>query len=98
MLPGGLHICRDLNCPGASTGRCDEHLEQIIDDYELLQHITVSTRNHDNLLEMVITAPRNTEVLATHIDGLRISDHYLVKTSLVAAKRRPHPSRSPTYA
>ena len=97
MLPGGLHICRDLNCSGASTVRCDEHLEQIIDDYDLLQHVTVSTRNHDYLLDLVITAPQNTEVLATHIDDLRISDHYLVKTSLVAAKPRPT-RRSPTYA
>ena len=54
-LPGGLYICDDVNCPSITTGHIDWHLEQVIDDFDLLQHVSVPTHNLGGLLDVVIT-------------------------------------------
>ena len=42
-LPGSLYICSNVNCPSTTAGHIDLQLEQIIEDSDLLQHVTVHT-------------------------------------------------------
>ena len=42
-LPGGIYICGDMNCPSKLEGHADHRIEQIIDDFDIVQHIHVPT-------------------------------------------------------
>ena len=53
-------------------------MKQIINDYDLVQHIQGSTHNRDGLLDLVFTSPLNPEVTSTHVEASGISDHSLV--------------------
>ena len=81
-LSGGLYICGDVNCPSITTGHIDRHLEQVIDDFDLIQHVSVPTHNLGGLLDVVINSPKNPTVIGITINDLGISDHSIVTTSL----------------
>ena len=88
-LPGGLYICGDVNCPSITTGHIDRHLEQIIDNVDLLKHTSVPTHNLAGLLDVVITSPQNPTVIGITIDDLSISDHSIVTASLSTSSLQP---------
>ena len=89
MLPCGLYIRGDMNRPSKIKGQVDEKMHQIINAYNLVQHIQGSTHKRDGLLDLVIASPLNSEVTSTHIEDPGISDHSVVVVTLVAARPRP---------
>ena len=66
-----------------------QHIVKIIDDYSWLQHITIPTHKPRWSARFGHHCTQNHEVSTTHVDDLKISDHYLVTTSLVATKLCP---------
>ena len=77
-LPGGLYICGDVNCQSIATGHIERHLEQVIDDFDMLQHVSVPKHNLGGLLVVVITSPQNPTVIGITVDDLGISVHSIV--------------------
>ena len=59
-----------MNCPSKTTGHLDHNLKQIIDDFDLVQHINEPTHKRDGLLNFVIAAPRNPHVTNTRVEDL----------------------------
>ena len=88
-LPGGLYICGNMYCPSFVKGHPDGKIEQIIEDYDLIQHIHEPTHNRGRLLDLVITSPSNPDVKSMHVEDIGLSDHFLVLTTLSSS--RPHP-------
>ena len=66
-------------------------LRNILNDYDMQQHVVGSTHKRGNTLDLVITPKRDNFVLKTTIHDYVLSDHYTVECIVQLAKQRPTP-------
>ena len=71
-----------MNCPLKTAGHADHHLEQFIDDFDLVQHIHEPTHKRDDLFDVVIIAPWNPQATNMCVEDMGFSDHFVVITTI----------------
>ena len=57
-LWGSYHrviICGDFNCPGAGDRHLDVNLKDLLQRYDMTQHVAEATRG-DNILDLLVTS------------------------------------------
>lgn len=91
-LGSGYIICGDLNCPGptGTRGLVDEELLELIDSHSLKQHVHRATYHSGNLLDHILTSQDADVVKDVTVEDVGISDHCLVKCSLIGRRNRPN--------
>ena len=88
-MPGSFYICGDFNCQRLVSGQVDQHLTQVLDYYDLLQHVNVPTHIDEGILNLIITLPTNPLLTNIHVEDMRFLDHFvIISTSALA---RPDP-------
>jgi len=57
-------ICGDFNVPGADSSSVDPLMDNLISRYDLVQHVQQATRTAGNLLDLVITAESDSQLVS----------------------------------
>ena len=84
-------ICGDFNVPGADSSSVDPLMDNLISRYNLVQHVHQATHTAGNLLDLVITAESDSQLVSgTSVTQTPLpTDHYLVRCNLQLAAERP---------
>ena len=89
-LLGIIYNFGDMNCPSEIPGHADHHMEEVIDEFYLVQHIHVVLMYMcGGLLDLVITTPKNPEVTSMHVEEMGFTYHIVIVTILGCTKPRP---------
>jgi hypothetical protein len=92
LLGLNFMICGDLNCPGpvGSKGLVSKELGELIDGYNLSQHVKDPTHRSGNILDHILTTDGAMSVSDVTIDDVGFSDHNLIRCKVVVnVKRQP---------
>lgn len=75
-------ICGDFNCPGRDGCQLDVNLVDVLQRYDLVQHVVDATRGV-NTLDLLLTPSDDTRLLSqTSVQSTCFSDHRLVTSQL----------------
>jgi len=86
-------ICGDFNCPGAGGRQLDASLDDLLQRYNLTQHVTTATRD-DNIVDLVITSTSETDLLSdVVVQPTCFSGHHLVACRLHVPGHLPTTAR-----
>lgn len=86
-------ICGDFNCPGAGDRQLDVNLDDLLQRYNLAQHVNSATRG-DNTLDLLITSVSDSDLLSdVVVQSTCFSDHHLVACRLHVPLHLPTTSR-----
>jgi len=86
---GQLIIVGDLNIHWDNPSNTDTiKLCNLIDSFDLKQHINEPTHSHGHILDMLFTRNSDNFLLNSHVNSL-ISDHHAIHCQLLAAKPPP---------
>ena len=66
----------------------DHHFTQVLDDYDLLQHVNVLTHIDEGILNLIITLLTKPHVMGIHVEGMGFPDPFIIST---IASARPDP-------
>ena len=86
-------VCGDFNCPGAGGRQLDASLDDLLQRYNLTQHVTTATRG-DNILDLLITSASDSDLLSdVVVQPTCFSDHQLVACRLHVPRHQPTTTR-----
>jgi len=83
-------ICGDFNVPGADSSSLNPLMDNLISRYNLVQHVHQATHTAGNLLDLVITAESDSQLVSgTSVTQTPLpTDHYLVLCNLQRGAER----------
>ncbi len=91
-----LYICGDFNFHvNKSDNKNAQLLLEIIDSFDLVQHVAGSTHRNGNTLDLIITK-KDSKLLQDHKIGLQLSDHHHI-TSFLNMMKEPKPKKTIRY-
>ena len=76
-----LLIAGDFNCPASADSLVETGLHEVLANFDLIQHISVPTRN-ESLLNLITTTSTSTRVNDIQVTESQIADHRLVMCSM----------------
>jgi len=82
-------ICGDFNYPGKDEGSLDDDLMDMLGSHNLMQHVSESTHNDGNILDLVITLSAESRVSQFSTQPAFFSDHKLVLYRLHMPRPEP---------
>ena len=92
LLGSRFIICGDLNCPGpvGSKGLVGKELDELINGYNLTQHVKIPTHRSGNILDHILSQDEVVSIHNIMVDDVGFSDHSLIKCKVVVdIKRQP---------
>ncbi len=82
-------VCGDFNCPGDGGHQLDVNLEDLLQRYDLAQHVVEATRG-DNILDLLLTSASESETVSqVVVRPTCFSDHHLVACRLHVPRHLP---------
>ena len=82
-------VCGDVNCLGHDGCQLDSNFVDVLQRYDLVQHVVDATRG-DNTLDLLLTSSDDTSLLSeVAVQSTCFSDHLLV-TSRMRVQRQTH--------
>ena len=88
-----LIVCGDFNCSGAGDCHLDFNIEDLLQRYDLTQHVVEATRG-DNTLDLLITSASDNDTLSEMVvRPTCFSDHHLVTCRVHVPHHLPTISR-----
>jgi len=86
-------VCGDFNCPGVDRRQLDANLEDLLQRYDMTQHVVEATCG-DNVLDLLLTSASDNDTLSQVAVRLTcFSDHNLVTCRLHVPLNSPTISR-----
>ena len=83
-------VCGDFNCPGAGDNQLDTSLIDVLQRYNLLQHVRGATHDGGNTLELLLTPTDDAALLSrVTVHPTCFSDHYSVACQLHQPRNVP---------
>ena len=69
-------LCGDFNCPGDTRMLLDDRLNDVIDRYNLTQHVNMSTHTGGNMPDLILTMNNEAKFIANQsVKSVCFSDH-----------------------
>ena len=82
-------VCGDFNCPGNDGRQLDDNLSDVLQRYDLVQHVADATRG-DNTLDLLLTSSDDARVLSQiAVQPTCFSDHHLVTSRIHVPRDKP---------
>ena len=91
---GSFYICGEFNCRKSVSSQVDHHLTQVLDNYNLLQHINIPIHIDKGVLDLIITSPTNPHVTGVHIANMGFLDHFVIISIIISARPDPCETRN----
>ena len=83
-------ICGDFNCPGVDDNLIDDNLDDVLQRYDLVQHVRSPTHVDGNTLDLILTSSSEVSLLSDiSVCSTCFSDHHAVACRLHITSNHP---------
>ena len=83
-------VCGDFNCPGVDDNLIDNNLDDVLQRYDLVQHVRSPTHVDGNTLDLLLTSSSEVSLLSDiNVSSTCFSDHHAVACRLGITSNHP---------
>ena len=79
----------ETSIAGDVFSQVDHHVTQVLDDYDLLQHVNVPTHIDEGIMDLIITSPINPRVPCVHVEDMGFPDYFVIISTIASARPDP---------